>query len=165
MSDSSPINLKEWIHIDSIESLLNNFNQRLTSQELKCAALQNLFQELTTKSSFDNFSRNIESELDGMAGLLYQLDRRTTIEREGQSIYCDELLSQHSEQLLTIEQKYDGLVSRNSFDTELGLLSDKISKDIQALKEQSASSDFTYRIAVYTVYTLIYWLVLLIHCM
>lgn len=40
--DTGYVNLKEWVRLDSIESLLNNYNQRLVSQEIKIATLQSL---------------------------------------------------------------------------------------------------------------------------
>ena len=155
MSESSTINLKEWIHIDSIESLLNNFNQRLTSQEFKCAALQNLCQEFMTKSSFNSFSTHIESELDGMSGVLDTLDRRTTVQVDGGDMYCDEIIKRNSEKVLKLEDQFETLVTRESFDKELEQLADKFSKEIQELKEHSASNDLTDRIAVCTAYAII----------
>ena len=150
MSEAAAINLKEWIHIDSIESLLNHFNQRLTAQELKYAALQNLCQEFFTKAAFDNFSQHVESELDSISGLLDRLDRRTTIPIDGEALYCDQVLTHHSEKLLKIKQQCEALVTENSFNRELEKISEKFSAEIRELKEQSATYDFTDRIAVCT---------------
>lgn len=45
------VNLKEWVRLDSIEELLNSYNQRLSSQELKISTLQKLCEGFITKQA------------------------------------------------------------------------------------------------------------------
>ena len=48
MNIGETIKLKEWVRLDSIEGLLNAFQQRLISQELKIATLQSLCERLVS---------------------------------------------------------------------------------------------------------------------
>lgn len=144
----SSINLKEWIHIDSIESLLNDFNQRLLTQELKFSALQKLCEEFVTKSYFHNSMTPVESELNTVNQKLDTLDHRTLLDINGRQVDCNQLLQQHSRGLHHIEQLLDTVASRDYVDVKLDNLLKSISYDLQQLRKETATFEFTDRLTV-----------------